>query len=308
LHDLKGNNNTQTERLAQCNNCGATTTLAANISSDKCPFCASPLVISSENKTIAKPHYVLPFIVQKEVAQSNFTKWLKGLYFAPSDLLIKVQDEASSPLQGMYIPHWCYDTVTYTQYTGQRGEYYYVTVSYTEDGKRQTREERRTRWYPASGVVGKTFKDILISASNSLPQKTATTLEPWNLTKLVAYDERFLSGFRSETYRLEPEKAFDLAKQKMDPEIRNAICNDIGGDTQSINNYKVQYNDVGIKYILLPVWISAYRYNGKLFQFTVNACTGEVVGERPWSVFKIALATLAGIAIIALIYYWVKQN
>ncbi|MDR2776235.1 MAG: hypothetical protein LBC19_16170 [Tannerella sp.] len=44
--------------------------------------------------------------------------------------------------------------------------------------------------------------------------------------------------------------------------------------------------DVKFKYILLPVWLGAYRYKGKSYIFTVNGRTGQVVGRRPWSILK----------------------
>lgn len=59
------------------------------------------------------------------------------------------------------------------------------------------------------------------------------------------------------------------------------------------------YFDVTYKLLLLPVWIATYLYGGKPFQVLVNARTAEVVGERPWSAWKIAFAVLAGLALIA---------
>ncbi len=301
--------NTRETTVVNCTNCGASTTLLPNVTSDKCPFCASPLVLDmAAERRILKPHYVLPFIIPYKNAIGNFQQWLKGLWFAPNDLVRKVNDESSSQLQGIYIPHWSYDTDTATQYTGSRGEHYYITETYTENGQEKTREVQRTRWYPASGEVDCAFRDVLVSASPSLPQHMATTLEPWDLAKLAGFDERYLSGFRSETYQTNATAALVTAKQKMDPQIRDAICSDIGGDEQRIDNYQNTYNNLALKYIMLPVWLSAYRYSGKLYQFAVNACTGEVVGERPWSWIKITLAIIAGLILIAAIYTLTQKH
>ena len=87
----------------------------------------------------------------------------------------------------------------------------------------------------------------------------------------------------------------------MQPHIRESILNDIGGDEQSIDSIDTTYDNIGLKYVLLPAWISAYRYSNKLYHFTVNACTGEVVGERPYSALKIALAVIAGIILIIML-------
>ena len=51
--------------------------------------------------------------------------------------------------------------------------------------------------------------------------------------------------------------------------------------------------------MLLPVWIAVYLYAGKNWQVLVNGRTGEVVGERPYSVVKIAAAVVAGLVVLA---------
>ncbi|MBV9774716.1 MAG: hypothetical protein JO040_12240, partial [Gemmatimonadetes bacterium] len=73
---------------------------------------------------------------------------------------------------------------------------------------------------------------------------------------------------------------------------------DIGGDEQRIHSTDTRYDDVTFKHILLPVWISAYRYREKVYRRLVNARTGEVQGERPWSWIKIALLVLFVAALV----------
>jgi hypothetical protein len=51
----------------------------------------------------------------------------------------------------------------------------------------------------------------------------------------------------------------------------------------------------------LPVYAGAYRYNNKLFQIVVNGRTGEIQGDRPYSVWKIALLVVAVLLLIILI-------
>lgn len=314
-HDFIANQHSETSahmaNVVSCKNCGATTTLPPEVISDNCAFCASPLVISeAENKSIPKPHYILPFLVPQPQALESFRIWLKKLWFAPSDLSKMVNNDARQ-FKGVYIPHWSYDAVTISDYIGSRGEYYYVTETYTEnvDGEdvQRTREVRNTAWYPASGRVGLNFTDILISASNSLPQKVANRLEPWRLDSLVHYNEQYVSGFRSELFQIDAENGLEEAKQLMLPTIRKSVLEDIGGDEQQIQDISTTYNNLGLKYLLLPAWISAYKYDNKLYHFTVNACTGEVVGERPYSAAKIALAVLAGIILIIIIIMALKN-
>lgn len=310
LQERSQQQQTRSEVIVKCSNCGASTTMLPGVTADSCPFCASPLVVNlQDTRQILKPHYVLPFVIKESAAVDNFRKWLNALWFAPNDLLQKVKEQSSQQLKGIYIPYWSYDTNTVTQYTGQRGVYYYVTESYTDsNGKTQTRQVRHTRWYPASGIVHCEFRDVLVSASDSLPQDMATELEPWELDRLKRFNEQYLSGFRSETYRTDAPEALGIAKQKMDPHICSTIRDDIGGDTQIIDRYENEYNDLALKYLLLPVWISAYKYDGKVYRFVVNANTGEVTGDRPWSWIKITLAILLGLVVIGCIWYFFAQN
>ena len=94
---------------------------------------------------------------------------------------------------------------------------------------------------------------------------------------------------------------FDVAREMMVEPIRRTIRADIGGDEQMIASMDTRYHDITFKHVLLPVWISAYRYRDRVFRFLVNGRTGEVQGERPWSPWKIAGAILGGLAVVAVI-------
>ena len=147
------------------------------------------------------------------------------------------------------------------------------------------------------------FDNLVIPASNSLPRTYTQKLEPWDLDNLEPYGEAYLSGFRSERYSVGLEQGWSYAQDIIDTEIDQRIRRQIGGDEQRITWKDTHYGDVTFKHILLPVWISAYRYNGEVYRFLVNARTGEVQGERPWSWIKITLAVLAALIILALFWY-----
>jgi len=69
-----------------------------------------------------------------------------------------------------------------------------------------------------------------------------------------------------------------------------------------------RYYEITFKHILLPVWISAYRYRDKVYRFMVNARTGEVCGERPWSAWKIAGAVMLGLIVVAVIIWFINNR
>lgn len=292
---------TSEEIRIRCGSCAAETTLPPDATAGACAFCGTPIVATERSVKTIRPRSVLPFRIERKDALARFREWLGKLWFAPSEL--KKFATTEGRLRGMYVPYWTYDADTSSAYTGQRGEDYWVTESYTTtdaqgNSVRKTRQVRKTRWYSVSGRVHDVFDDVLVLASRSLPRKYADRLEPWDLENLAPYADEYLSGFTSESYQVDLREGFGVARGIMDEAIRQTICRDIGGDHQRIFSVRTSYRDITFKHVLLPVWISAYRYREKVYRILVNARTGEVQGERPWSVWKIAFAVLAALAVI----------
>jgi predicted RNA-binding Zn-ribbon protein involved in translation (DUF1610 family) len=288
--ESKDSKDTQQLSTVKCTSCGAESTLKANVTSDECAFCGTALVLTSASiTTLIKPKSVLPFKIDKKQAMESFMKWLGTLWFAPGDLR---KYASADKLNGMYIPYWTYDTKTDTDYSGERGidrtEYY---TAY-ENGKSVQRSRTVTDWYHASGDVNNNFDDVLVNASKSLPRDYVDALEPWDLESLVPFNENYLAGFRSESYQIGLKDGFEVAKDKMQPEIDNTIRRDIGGDHQRIHSKSTNYKNITFKHTLLPLWISSYKYKTKSFRFLINARTGETKGDRPYSAAKIAGAVI----------------
>ena len=289
--------------VVKCQGCGAETTFDENIVSSACAFCGTDIVAQQHSVKKLKPESLLPFNIDQDNSVSLFKTWLSSRWFMPN----KVKKFARrGGLKGIYSPYWTYDAATTTHYTGERGEYYYVTETYTmiENGKEVTkeREVRKTKWYPASGTVQTDFDDVVVVGSTNVPKKLSDRLVPWDLENLVPYTEDYLSGFLVESYTVDVKNGFEDAKKKMEPKIIAAIYEDIGGDEQRIDSMNTHYDDITFKHLLLPLWLGAYRFGDKVFQYIVNARTGEVQGERPWSWVKITFAVLLGLLVGAGIY------
>jgi hypothetical protein len=156
-----------------------------------------------------------------------------------------------------------------------------------------------TDWYPCAGYVSHDFDDVLVLASDSLPKTYTEALEPWDLNNLAGFDHKFMSGFKAESYAVDLEAGFEIAKEKMESRINMLVRQDIGGNAQQILTKDITHSNVTFKHILLPVYISAFRYNGRVYRFLVNGRTGEVQGERPYSTLKIVFFILMLIAVIA---------
>ncbi|MBI9018837.1 MAG: hypothetical protein JEZ07_16415 [Phycisphaerae bacterium] len=310
LNNLSATEEYHEQQIIECPQCAAEITTDPDITSQDCIFCGSPIVATANSKKMIKPKSLLPFDVTDKQASTLYTNWLKGLWFAPNNLKKMARQEHN--ISGIYVPYWTYDSETISHYTGQRGEYYWVTEHYTTtvNGKSvsKTRQVRKTRWYSASGTVWLNFDDVLVLASTSLPQKYTNKLEPWDLQNLVPYKDEYLSGFKAQSYQVDLSMGFGKAKDIMDSRIRSAVESDIGGDEQRVHSVNTSHDNITFKHLLLPVWISSYRYKEKPYRFLVNARTGEVQGERPYSWVKITLLVLTILIIAATIFMIYQSN
>jgi DNA-directed RNA polymerase subunit RPC12/RpoP len=321
LGELEGKQETVDKVVLTCDSCHATVEMAPNVTAQSCPFCGSRAVATGTSQKLIKPKAVAPFVIDDRRARDLFAKWLGGLWFAPGKLkrfaqidtsATGLKSENGSQLKGMYLPYWTYDAQSVTPYTGQRGDNYQTLETYTtyQNGKpvKGTRMVTKVRWTPVSGTVRDRHDDVLVAASASLPAQKLKEIGRWDLSGLKPYDDAYLSGFRAESYVVDLKSGFGAAQEQMADRIRDTICADIGGDHQRISSMSPLYSGITFKHILLPVWVSAYRYNGKVYRFLVNGQTGAVSGERPWSAWKITFAVLAGLAIIGIIVLVASQR
>lgn len=280
-------------RITPCPSCGAQVEFQGATHARECPFCATPVAIGTGEERRIKPQAVLPFVLDERQARQAMTNWLGSLWFAPNGL--QEYARKGRALNGLYVPYWTFDAATRSHYAGARGDHYYETRSVTRDGKTQTEQVRRTRWSPRSGWVARRFDDVLILASQSLPRGYTDALAPWDLAALQPFRTDFLAGFTAEGYTIPLSDGHALAREVMAGVIRQDVRADIGGDEQRIDRVETDWKDETFKHVLLPIWMAAYRYNGKSYRFVVNGQTGKVQGERPWSIWKIAFALLAAL-------------
>jgi LSD1 subclass zinc finger protein len=296
LKALEGREETVEEEQVRCDKCGAAQNLASHVFASRCTFCGSSVVSKGYANRHIKPRSIVPFQVDRQRAQEHFRRWVRKLWLAPNDLKRYAQSDAG--LTGVYLPFWTYDCRTASDYRGERGDDYYTTETYTTRNSSgqsvtQTRQVRHTRWTPVSGHVDKFHDDVLVMASHSLPAGIVGATEKWNLQALVPYQAQYVSGFQAEAYQIGLSDGFPIAKAEIDAQVRRLVERDIGGDHQRIHSVASRYSDVKFKHVLLPVWVSAYRYRDKAYRFIINGQTGEVSGESPKSWWKIAFLTLA---------------
>ena len=297
LNQQGGQSHSEQITMLHCKNCGANQHVEENYKSLHCVYCSMPLIIEDAyQEDWIIPGAVLPFQIDQKKAHLVFKKWVNGLWWAPN----KLQKAALDPqhTKGLYAPFWTFDAQLKSNYTGQRGEYYYVTKTVGSGKDRRTVQERRTRWYPARGYVTGFVDDTLIKASNQKKGVIPKAVAKWDLKQLETFNTAFLAGFVTEKYTITLVDGHLSAKDEATAIARRWIRSDIGGDTQQISDMDMALTQETFKHILLPVYISAYMFKGKRYNFFVNGQTGTVAGERPYSFWKIFLFVLMCLAII----------
>ena len=298
IAELKRRKSEQTEEVVEhqevrCESCGSDVIFDGTLTSTECPYCGSPL----QRENIHTGGFripvdaVMPFKIDDRKAKSKIADWVRSLWFAPNEFK---KMGAQGKCHGVYLPFWTFDSLTFTVYSGERGENYTVTVG-TGD-KRRT--ETRTRWYPESGRFQRFFDDVLINATVKFAKTDVEKLGPWPLEMLLPFTQQVLAGHFARTYDLELEEALPIAKEIIDTALYSDCCSRIGGDKQRVHSIKTRYDAITYKHLLLPVYMLAYRYKEKSYRVFVNAATGTVRGQRPYSWVKIA-ATVIGVIAVA---------
>ncbi|MEM7036095.1 MAG: hypothetical protein AAF570_03875, partial [Bacteroidota bacterium] len=287
-------------KVFHCNNCGAETAVDPDQVAFDCPFCGSTNVnAEAHDAKVITPSGVLPFKVTRKQANEKFNEWLGQGFFAPGNLTAIAKLDK---LHGVYLPFWTYDAFCQSHWTAMAGYHYYETEYYTDsDGNQQSKQVRKTRWVPTSGYFEHSFDDVLVLGSQGLKQKFTEKIFPFDLNEVVNYDSRYILGMESEVYQKDVKEGFDVAEGIMDGMIKSMIQKEIPGDTHKQLRIRTHKDDITFKHVLLPIWIAAYDYNGKIYRFLVNGQTGKISGKKPVSTGKIIALIVFIVAIITTI-------
>ncbi len=283
-------------KVVICKSCGAQTVYDALQTSGTCPYCGSNQVMEAQAQNTLAPNGICPFEIDKQTASANFKRWLSKKLFAPSKA--KKSAEADK-FTGLYLPYWTFDADTYTRYTAKYG----IDRTYT-DSRGET--HTTTDWYYTSGNYDRFIDDELVIATDRHENSMLRQIEPFYTDRSVQYKPEYIAGFVSERYSKGLADSWDTAsaqiKQKLKSEIERKVLREHGADHVNIQSMVTDYSNKQYKYLILPVWLSSFRYNSKIYNFCVNGQTGKVGGRSPVSPIRVIIAILIFVAVLFLIY------
>ena len=285
-------------RSVKCQSCQAITVFEPSRAAQRCDFCGSASIIPMEEQLRPiRPESVLEFKLSETNVRESIRQWYGARWFAPNSLGTKALTDT---VKGIYIPYWTFDAQVAADWSATSGDYYYETESYTDsNGKRQTRQVRRVRWYPSSGHLDHFFDDELVPATRGVDMKLLRKVEPFpTLSDLKPYNAGFLSGWIVEQYQIDLIAAAQHSQEVMDTKTRSLCASQVPGDTHKDLQVDADFSAQTFKHILVPVWLLAYEYRRKHYQVVVNGYTGSIAGQYPKSWVKITLLVLVILAII----------
>lgn len=280
-----------------CKACGAESIYDALQTSAVCPFCGSNQVMDANDQDTMAPGGVVPFRISDKEAAELFKQWIKRRWFCP-----KLAKDSAKPkkFKGIYLPYWTFDTDTFSTYQGEYG------IDHTKKDKNGN-THTTTDWHKTSGTHREFIDDELVLASKNHDMSMLRKLEPFDTANNKSYKPEYIAGFVAERYSLGLKDAWAVATRSIKEKLNRHISENIKREKRAdrVRNLKLgtNFSNITYKYLLLPIWVSNFKYNDQVFQFMVNGQTGKVSGKTPISIPKVIITVVAVIAIIAILYY-----
>ncbi|MBR1476655.1 MAG: hypothetical protein IJ608_01685 [Lachnospiraceae bacterium] len=255
----------------QCPSCGAEMMADENTAATECPYCGSPAIIPHSFEGMYKPELVVPFAVNKEQAKEKFFEFIKGKKLLPKSFTDRNRIEE---INGLYVPFWLYSC------------HAEGSVSF-EGVKKNTWEDanytyEKKNYYHIKRQGGMDFERIPVDASTQMDDATMDSLEPYDMSKAVAFNPGYFSGYLASRYDVSEkdaqpranERVLSTFRAKMQSEVR-----DYSDVRQKSDNISLSKSNV--KYAMLPVWMMTTQYDGENYTFGINGQTGQTVGRLP---------------------------
>lgn len=288
--DNSDENNFEEEAVVfTCPSCGAEVVTTNTTSATTCFYCQNPVVLGGRLSGDFKPDKIIPFSLTKENAIDKFLEMCKKKWFLPKAFASKKQFDKFT---GVYFPYWYIDEQKNSSMVAKGNK-----VRVWRTGKKEYTETSVYRLERTGNVI---INNVFERALKSEDRDMLQSVHPYDLSKAKDFAMSYLSGFQAEKRDLEQADVNDIVQKRMS-EYSKELLKD------TMKNYSgvviQSYNDVteleSWRYMLLPVWITTYKYNGKIYPFAINGQTGKAYGTLPTDKRKLAIA---GVIIALLIF------
>ena len=288
------------KKLVRCKSCGAEAVYDRLAVADICPYCGATHVMEESDEESLAPGGVCPFEITDKAAGESFKRWIKKKWFVPNKAKKMAQ---AGEMKGVYVPVWTFDSNTTSNYTASAGHDYTV--------KQGDHYVTHTRWVNVSGIYQQFIDDQIVFASTRYDDRMMEGVKPFALEKCKVYNPEYLMGFIAERYSVGLEEGWGRARAAINETLKREIAATVKAQQHAdrVSNVRLStiFSNITYKYLLLPLWMSSFTYNNKLFRFMVNGQTGRVSGKTPISAIKVTLFVLAIMIVAAALIYLLSR-
>lgn len=310
----------------QCQKCKAQLVIKNDQKLSRCPFCKSPELKNADlKKKVFQPYELIPPTIPKKLARAKFKKFLRSGFFTflPPNLSSAAADEA---IQGVYLPAFLFDTYSRTTWKGEIG----IKVpgggggggggnrgGGKGGGKGGGRGGGRgggnkgggggktpdVIWDFTEGYFEHLHDNILVMASKAGDRGLIEAI-PFDPSEMVKFDQYYLGDWSAELYQQDEIKALEIAEKIIDGDLRRQAEYKIRGRKK--HQYRKletvsEKNCLTFRYVWVPMWMTSYTYQGKTFQYMINAQTGRLSGKRPLSIPRVIIFVIGVILFLLLL-------
>ncbi len=285
----------------QCKSCGAKELISKQEIAITCPFCGTNNIVKTSELSGIKPQGIVPFKIEKNQVLEIAKNWSKKRKMAPNDF---ASIASAEKISGIYNPLFTFDCQTFSSYEGRLGERHTVTRGSGKDRHTET----EIRYFHISGKHFDSFDDLLIGASNKIPQYRLKEIEPFETNEAITYDSKFLRGYSASSNTREGKQCWEDAKNEMKEVIYDNILKNYHYDVVSYLNIKTQYFQPTYKYVLVPLYVGYHKYKNKTYNFYVNGVNGKISGDSPVSFWKVFFLVLFIIAVVLVVSWFIVSD
>lgn len=262
-----------------CPSCGAEVVTTASTAATTCFYCQNPVVLGGRLSGEFKPDRVVPFALSKESAIQKFMEMCGKKHFLPKSFASKKQFEKFS---GVYFPYWYIDKQKNASVVAKGDK-----VRTWTNGKSRYTETSTYRLYRTGDMV---IKNVFERALKNDDREMLQSVHPYDLTKAQKFSMSYLSGFQAEKRDLEKADVAAEVEARVQEYAKELLKETMQGYSAiRIENYNDTTELEAWNYTLLPVWITTYKYGGKILPYAINGQTGKTYGKLPVSKGKLAL-------------------
>ena len=254
-----------------CKTCGAELITESTTTATECPYCGSPTILLERIDGGIRPELVVPFVITKEQAQEMFYGYFKGKALLPN---IFKKDNRITEMRKLFVPYWLFDCEAHGSVVYDAA----MESSYTDGDEKVTEVEH----YTVRRGGSMSFENIPVDGSVKMDDKITESLEPYDLTKAVAFTPAVLSGAMADHADVDADVCEARAVNRVTGSFKSALEDTIDGYT-SLSEKSSSIHVAGSKVtpVLLPVWLITTVKEGKTYTFAINGQTGRLTCNVP---------------------------